>query len=292
MYFLLIAPYIINISVILFSFTACMFILTIVFSLLTTFKDPGIIPRYPILMAINNGVIPKKCARSETDSDENNKFCSTWKIWRPERSSHCPDCDWCVEIFDHHWPYLNNWIGKRNYRYFIGFLWSIVLNGLWIASSIFIYIFGSDDSNDDKVIVQKTFVSKIIVTSVGVLSTLFLLLIIVLWIFHIYLITKGKTTKEKLTNKATKTNSKLLFWIVRDPPNFQGGKQWLSKAQYEIYLESWKETCDELFHLNRALYSHNNLQKQRILINLINAEYINKRQLDSPHDDSHSTFYF
>lgn len=77
MYFLLIAPYIINLSIILFLFTACMFILTIVFSLLTAFKDPGIIPRYPILMAINNGVIPKKCARSETDSDGNNKFCST-----------------------------------------------------------------------------------------------------------------------------------------------------------------------------------------------------------------------
>ena len=70
LYFLIIAPFIfLKVSIILFAFTIWMLILTVVFSILTSIKDPGIIPRYPILKAINNGILPEKCAKPELDDD-------------------------------------------------------------------------------------------------------------------------------------------------------------------------------------------------------------------------------
>ena len=57
------------------------------------------------------------------------KYCSTCNykvglLLRPPRASHCPDCDLCVEKFDHHCPWIGNCIGKRNYRAYLGFLLS------------------------------------------------------------------------------------------------------------------------------------------------------------------------
>lgn len=55
---------------------------TIVFSILTSIKDPGIIPRYPILRAINNGIIPEKYTKPVVDTEASaithgKKFCDT-----------------------------------------------------------------------------------------------------------------------------------------------------------------------------------------------------------------------
>ena len=50
------------------------------------------------------------------------KKCRTCDIQRPPRTFHCGECEACIEVHDHHCPWVGNCIGKRNRPYFICFL--------------------------------------------------------------------------------------------------------------------------------------------------------------------------
>jgi len=48
--------------------------------------------------------------------------CTTCKFDKPARSKHCSTCNHCVERFDHHCIWVNQCIGRKNYRWFLLFL--------------------------------------------------------------------------------------------------------------------------------------------------------------------------
>ena len=54
-------------------------------------------------------------------------FCSYDEVIKSETSFHCFTCNRCVELFDHHCPFINNCLGYRNHKYFLVFLCSYAL---------------------------------------------------------------------------------------------------------------------------------------------------------------------
>ena len=41
-------------------------------------------------------------------------LCHTCKAVRPVRAKHCRQCNRCVEVLDHHCPWIDNCIGRKN----------------------------------------------------------------------------------------------------------------------------------------------------------------------------------
>jgi len=59
------------------------------------------------------------------------RYCSTCKIMRPPKASHCWHCDQCVKGFDHHCYFVGNCVGIRNWRNFILFIFYAFLLSLY-----------------------------------------------------------------------------------------------------------------------------------------------------------------
>jgi palmitoyltransferase ZDHHC9/14/18 len=184
---------------------------------ITSTMDPGILPRRNIVFNSLSEENPDAEDFEEKFVPENQyvyvkrkmvqmKFCYTCRIYRPPRSSHCSQCDNCVERFDHHCPWTGTCIGKRNYRPFMHFVSSATISLIaaigicvfqivWSCYKLITHPFVASGRVVWEIIA--TIVSlPVIIYSAGALS-----FVGALCVFHLYLITKGRTTNEHLKMK-------------------------------------------------------------------------------------------
>ena len=55
---------------------------------------------------------------------EYSSICPFCSVLRTPRSRHCNLCNQCFDRFDHHCPWVNNCIGRKNYKYFYALILS------------------------------------------------------------------------------------------------------------------------------------------------------------------------
>ena len=53
---------------------------------------------------------------------QSSSVCPDCEVLKTPRSRHCNLCNKCVDRFDHHCPWVNNCIGRKNFRYFYAFV--------------------------------------------------------------------------------------------------------------------------------------------------------------------------
>jgi len=201
--------------------TLSVFLMTTGFLLASCCSDPGIIPRREVILATDSGsnleaalgydALASDCVSLDGRNGGRNlpvelqsrgyRWCRTCRIIRPPRASHCPDCDNCVLRYDHHCPFVNNCVGQRNYHFFFGFVTSVLCLAILVLPVLFWFL----NSEDFEVAVD-----AMINVSGGVLQPIFYVLIasgsligiavvlsMVLWLYHVFLITTKRTTKEQ-----------------------------------------------------------------------------------------------
>lgn len=159
----------------------------------TTFFDPGIIKRALPDEDVDDFGSPLFKEVIVRGTPIRMKWCATCQFYRPPRCSHCSVCDNCIETFDHHCPWVNNCIGRRNYRHFFFFLIFLTIHMI----TIFIWCLMLVLNNKNKM--HETPV--VVAISLMVFISVVFIPIFGLTVFHIILVARGRTTNEQVTGK-------------------------------------------------------------------------------------------
>ena len=236
--------------------------------------DPGIVPRNlhtmppsdpsddPLAIGppTNDWVMVKLATSEVAAMDVPVKYCKTCNIWRPPRCYHCRVCDNCVETLDHHCVWLNNCVGRRNYRYFFTFVSSSTILAFFLlgASLAHILVYKEREGISFGSAIDTLRVSWAMVIY-GALAGPYPAS---LWIYHLFLVGRGETTREYL-------NSHKFVKSDRHRPFTQGNviRNWLSvffRPRPPTYMEFKKpyEAGDQRLGAEKRKYRIPDLEAQ------------------------------
>jgi len=86
------------------------------------FADPGMITSEGQERANGNDVGGKYAGLPTDGRDLSDwRYCDLCSVYQPPTAAHCPDCNLCIDGYDHHCPWMGTCIGKRNMKAFVSF---------------------------------------------------------------------------------------------------------------------------------------------------------------------------
>nr|AAX68538.1 membrane-associated DHHC5 zinc finger protein [Gallus gallus] len=192
-------------------YNAVVFLFVLANFSMATFMDPGIFPRgssgesrinpgtsYGLpwaqmgVVVLGQSLFYLYSGPRDTGIQVGMKWCATCRFYRPPRCSQCSVCDNCVEEFDHHCPWVNNCIGRRNYRYFFLFLLSLTTHIMGVFGFGLLYVLYQAELSG---------VRMAVTMAVMCVASLFFIPVAGLTGFHVVLVARGRTTNEQVTGK-------------------------------------------------------------------------------------------
>lgn len=118
------------------------------------------------------------------------RYCETCNICRPPRTVHCAVCDICIEGFDHHCPWLGICIGRRNYLYFLFFLFLLSGQSFFCLCICTAHLYSLAQEENWSGAVG----SLVALGTAGIVGVM----VLGLWGFHMYLCSVAQTTYERV----------------------------------------------------------------------------------------------
>jgi len=240
-----------------------LFASTVILFLLTSFTDPGIIPRKCVWEL--NGEVPQPyCGvsfrKESSEISQSNvsqkkflensmKFCNICQIYKPARTAHCKHCGNCVEVSAGHRYFVNNCIGKRNYRFFVGFLISLILMAICYLICfimLIVFSFGVDIAPDPEPGWTGSTANIILIAMIAAPTAVFFLIKFCLLLACLLTKAREKTTKDENNKPETKKATKKVTvdWYHWEPSKVKPRKM-MTRAQLKKYKASLVEKQDE-----------------------------------------------
>lgn len=172
-------------------------LMALCFLFVTGCMDPGIIPRKEPSEEYRAGNMPKNTEVTYKGHRILVRYNETCHFYQPPRAHHCSVNDSCIEKFDHHCPWVGTTIGKRNYRFFLLFIFTASTLCLYVCStSVLTLKLEYDNVSGEERNIGEAIRDAPAALVLALYTALFFLFVGGLTFFHMYLVATNQTTYE------------------------------------------------------------------------------------------------
>ena len=222
-----------------------LFLLTLLFGFLSTYKDPA---DSLLKKEIQKKIQTKKDGKHYLlEISRKYPFCLICCSNIYSSSKHCKKCNKCIENFDHHCNWLNNCVGKYNYGYFYLLVFIVLCDCLFIAGIGFYFFFNSDLQRKKKVELILILIGSSINFGISINF-------IYLFVFHTYFIYIGITTYEYILRKSENENKEV---------NVHSNNNSNNNANVQTDEQKKQKKIDFLVNRKNSINYHKNMIKKK-----------------------------